>query len=57
MKSEIKKTDLKIKELELELARWEEYNNIVNNITRDEIKSLKKYKNKLQKYLKKLDLK
>ena len=37
-----------IKELKEEVKLWEEYNKIKNDITRDEIKSLKRYRNKLK---------
>ena len=50
---EIEKISSQIKELEEDIKKWEEYNNIKNDITREEVKSLKRYMKKLQQLKKK----
>ena len=46
---EIEKISSQIKEIEEEIEKWEEYNKIKNDITREEVKSLKKYLKKIKK--------
>ena len=49
IKKEIEINNMKIEELLKEVKEWEEHNKRENDITRAEIKSLKKINNKLRK--------